>query len=231
MQRIKHINNDKGVVMLETIITLPLYFILLFGLFVLGDYCLIRLKLNNSERVRHWKMGLRHPVSNIRDNDLFMIFGGDFPEMVGTSRGLVAANRDITSSSLTWGQQVVSAWGTTVAPSRWAADGSKFIINDLWAFLNRTDEPYGSITNRFMYARTRSVNSNDVPIPTATISRLAINNRNATYQGNWFGIFSENYDPNGYAPIVLSDGNEIIYGAKNVNRYGNRNDAYVDWSE
>ena len=230
MQR-KYTSNEKGVVMMETIITLPLYLILLFGLFVLGDYCLMRLKLNNAERVRHWEMGLRYTFPSISENDLFTIFASDDSGMVGSSRGLAVANRNVTSSSLSWGQKIVSAWRVGVAPSKWAADGSTSIINNLWTFLNRSGDAYGSITDMSMYARSRVVGNNVTPIPTVTLSRLAANNRNNTYQVNWFGIFSETYDSEGNAPIVLYDGDKTINAAKTVNEYGDRIDAYVAWSE
>ena len=232
MQRIMRTDNDNGVVMMETIITLPLYLILLFGLFVLGDYCLMRLKLNNAERVRHWEMGLRYTFPNIRENDLFTIFASDDSGMVGSSRGLAVASRNVTSSSLSWGQKIVSAWRVGVAPSNWAAGGSRFIINKLWAFSNRTDNPYGEITDKFMYARSRNVGTTTVSIPTLTISRRAINNRNSTYQGNWFGIFSESYNPDGSAPIrIVDERGNTIDGISIVRGYGARNAAYVAWSE
>ena len=230
MQR-KYTSNEKGVVMMETIITLPLYLILLFGLFVLGDYCMIRLKLNNNERVRHWESGLRHTGSQINANDLFMGFGNENSEIVGSARGLSAGLNVRYPSSLSWSQVNASAWRINVSPSDWSANGSTSIINNLWTFLNRTGDAYGSITGMSMYARSRVAGNNVTPVPTVTLSRLATNNRNNTYQGNWFNIFSESYDPDGNAPVILIKAGQQVTGSNVISAYGRRNRAYESWSE
>ena len=147
MPRRKHIADDDGVVMMETVITLPLYLLLLFGLFVLGDYCMMRLKLNNNERVRHWESGLRHTGSQITASDLFMGFGSEKSDMVGSVRDLSVGLNVSSPSSLSWSQVIASAWRINVSPSDWSANGSTSIINNLWTFLNRSGDAYGSITD------------------------------------------------------------------------------------
>ena len=68
---IKKISAERGVVMMETILTLPIYLIMLAGLFWLGELCLARMAFSQGENLRLWENGLRHPFSPVAERDLF----------------------------------------------------------------------------------------------------------------------------------------------------------------
>ena len=65
------LSREQGVVMMETILSLPIYFVLLAGVFWLGDFCIARLTLNHGQKVRLWESGNRHSSAIVNGNDIF----------------------------------------------------------------------------------------------------------------------------------------------------------------
>ena len=220
----KHQNNDDGVVMMETLITLPLYLVLLFGLFVLGDYSLMRLKLMSNERVRHWENGLRHSSVAIQESDLFLNMGISVASSESSFQDTV---RQSDPSSEGWSRKIAGAWRIRVSPSKWGGDGLESLNNNLWSFVAYR---FNSESLKLdMLAKAKFTGGATEPIPTSTLSRMTNVGRNNTYEPRWFNIFSESYTDN--APIVVRNGTEVITDSVVVNAYGARSNAYVAWSD
>ena len=60
----KRIKQEHGVVMMETLLALPICFVLLAGLFWLGEVCMVRLALIGEENVTLWAKGNRHEADS-----------------------------------------------------------------------------------------------------------------------------------------------------------------------
>lgn len=126
--------NTHGVVMMETLLTLPLYLILLACLFWLGEVCLAKVTLVQSANLRLWEGSTQHTIGQIPEVLLFHFL----PEIAGadvvTGRsGFAFAVRVNSSNDGTatagWGRRRAGNGSVTLRRSAWSWSVNSFALN------------------------------------------------------------------------------------------------------
>lgn len=155
---IKKISAERGVVMMETILTLPIYLIMLAGLFWLGELCLARMAFSQGENLRLWENGLRHPFSPVAERDLFYFL----PELnsgdeVVTGSGLFRFSRTSPAQSGGWGVGISGEASAETNRSDWSFglnNGALAVLGQAGSSLRRlriTDSTVKHLLNRNDY--------------------------------------------------------------------------------
>lgn len=117
--------NTHGVVMMETLLTLPLYLILLACLFWLGEVCLAKLTLVQSANLRLWEGSTQHAIAPIAENNLFDFLPGINGADVVTGRSGFAFAVRVNSSNdgataAGWGRRRAGNGNITLRRSNWS---------------------------------------------------------------------------------------------------------------
>lgn len=213
---------DYGTIIMETLLSLPIYFIILAGTFWLGEICISRLTLNHGEKIRLWESGNRHSTTGIADNDIFYFLNtdnssDDMDVMQSYHRNFSGiSNFPATSNNNRWGQIRTGQATLNIKRSIWSWGTTEASINVNKSGYNSTiqQQSYTPILSRDdassvqLYSRT---NDN---------SRVAIYNNNFNDNRQWLRIYQEQW------PSITPGG-----GSANVLSQYNRNRDYLDWSE
>ena len=99
----KLFKQTRGLIMMETLITLPIYIVMLAGLFWLGETALVRLVMVDGENFTLWQAGNRHGGSGAPYIFWFLD---------NTKDGVMTAKADIKSNSFTPNSNAYG-WGET----------------------------------------------------------------------------------------------------------------------
>ena len=158
--------NDAGVIMMETILSLPIYIILLACVFYLGELCLSRLTLTHGERLRLWESGLRHTGISVAVNDIFYFaLPGD--TFIGITALSPVTDFRATPSSNGWGeirtgrasvntQRSLWSWGTNVSAENAISYGSSTTPPRNLLMTSRNRDNTGNWSNVQLFSRTTS---------------------------------------------------------------------------
>ena len=107
--------------MMETILVLPIYIVLLFGVFWLGESCLARLVLTNGESLRLWENSSRHQLTQILERDIFWEFPAISDSIAVSGTGSFNFSRTADANTR-WGQMVVGRAAGIFRRSVWSHD-------------------------------------------------------------------------------------------------------------
>lgn len=190
MNRVKNIILfDHGVILMETLLTLPVYVVTLVGIFWMGEIALARLALTSGERLSLWEHSNRHLNSILASQDVFYFLPQQTtrrPELITGS----SANTNSFPSTLTarnWGKQVRGRMDLYTRRSAWSWESTNFINTQLW---NENTHIAGQ-NRELMYARSDAA---DNPL-NSTILAVADNDagraNNVSYNSsrNWDAIY------------------------------------------
>ena len=227
MKQIKR-SCDSGVVMMETILVLPIYLVILSGLFYLGEMCLIRLGLTNGERLRLWEHSSQHTISQVASRNVFWNM-----ESINNA-DVVAGVSDIgfsqvNGSNIGWGQIISGNSTLNVRRSDWSHDVETSILS-LW-------RKGGNSSNQTM--NVVAGGTVDQPLINSLLSRQSYAGRSAIYSSlkqNDGNIWEQEYLPpwfmvkNGTTYTITPDSKGTSYSIRPYNG-GVRNANYVRWSE
>ena len=188
--------NDAGVIMMETILSLPIYIILLACVFYLGELCLSRLTLTHGERLRLWESGLRHTDNSVAVNDIFY-FSLPGNTFIGITALSPVTNFRSEPSSNGWGeirtgrasvntQRSLWSWRTNVSAENALSYGNSTTpTQNTLLMTSRNRDNTGNWSNVQLFSRTTSTGR----------ANLYFNNdiRDATewltiYRGRWGNI-------------------------------------------
>ena len=138
--------NDRGVILLETLLTLPVYLVMLAGLFWLGELCMARLTLTHAERLRLWEKGNWNDHSEIKEADIFHFLSRG----TGNPPALVTGESDFSDTFA--GTSAANDWGNLVSGrakelktrrSEWSWGITEFMRKNLWRDLPGSSEVPG----------------------------------------------------------------------------------------
>ena len=213
--------NDAGVIMMETILSLPIYIILLACVFYLGELCLSRLTLTHGERLRLWESGLRHSPTPVADRDIFYFsnLGNTF---INTSSFSTVNSFSSTSSSNGWGQirtgkaslqtqRSLWSWGANVSAENTTSYGSSTTpARNTMLMSSRDRDNAGNWSNVQLFSRTASTGRTNLYF---TDDQRDDKEWLAIYQGKW-----KSFGPSGQSATTLS-------------LYDRINTFYLNWSK
>ena len=159
--------NDAGVIMMETILSLPIYIILLACVFYLGELCLSRLTLTHGERLRLWESGLRHTDNSVAVNDIFY-FSLPGNTFIGITALTPVTDFRSETSSNGWGEirtgrasvntrRSLWSWGANVSAQNATSYGSSTTPpRNTLQMSSRDRNSIGNWSNVQLFSRTTS---------------------------------------------------------------------------
>ena len=108
-----------GVIMMETLLSLPVYIVMLAGLFWLGESAMTRISLIDGERYLLWTSGNRHNSNNAVIKHIFYFLDetGKITLKASTSSN---SNFPTTSSASDWGNITQGQLSGTTKRSEWS---------------------------------------------------------------------------------------------------------------
>ena len=129
--------SDSGVVLLETILTLPVYLVILASLFWLGELCLTRLTLTHGERLRLWEVGNWNVHSGRKLKEVFGFLDQGTSNRSAVVTGVSDFTEDFSShktkSAYNWGQVIEGHAEVRVRRSEWSWGIAELAVNHLWS--------------------------------------------------------------------------------------------------
>ncbi|MBR7138798.1 MAG: hypothetical protein IKD44_04570 [Lentisphaeria bacterium] len=111
-------SGEEGVVLMETVIALPLYLILLAGLFWLGEVCLAKLSFTSGENLRLWEEDSRHVSSPVQEKTLFPFLASD--GRISTTGSLFVFEKSAPSQTTAWGRKITGKSTMMTRRSDWS---------------------------------------------------------------------------------------------------------------
>ena len=218
---------DSGVIMMETIITLPLYIILLACVFWLGETCMIRLTLTNGENVQLWERSSQHAIALLNERHIFWNFSPvNNADIVSGAGGMTFVPTN--DANVGWGQvrSVRSSLNTRRSNWSYDADSSANYImnNNLSANATQSMLARGTIGNpleSFLLSRQSYAGRTGIY---ATLGRNDGNAWKSEYLVSW----PLNSTAGTYNIIPISGGG---YSAVTPYNGGARDNNYVTWSQ
>ena len=215
--------NTRGVVMMESILTLPIYIILLACVFYLGELCLSRLSLTHGERLRLWESGLRHTDNSVAVNDIFY-FSLPGNTFIGITALSPVTNFRSEPSSNGWGEIRTGKASINTRRSLWSWEANVSAENTT-SYGSSTTPPRNTLQ---MSSRDRNSigNWSNVQLLSRASSERRENNDDEFYEDNdWQDIYLERWDILNIAPQQEGELKSIpVYNS------GTRYDKYVGWS-
>ncbi|MEG1979557.1 MAG: hypothetical protein RR060_02470 [Victivallaceae bacterium] len=200
---------------METLLVLPLYLIMIAGLFYLGELCLIRLTLTGGEQLRLWEQGNRYGLTPTANKEIFWFL--PYQSNTFSATGAVNNFKDSYNSSPAangWGKIQNGYSNINHLRSEWSNGVVNFFMND---FGDNSDTTNTTIRSR--------VKTNGQPQPSTALFKINSNNRveKAPYQNNneWHAIYSSSW---GDFIKPANVGNIYVF------REYERNNIYVKWS-
>ena len=232
MNKCRIYKSERGAVMMETIITLPVYLFMIAGLFWLGDLCLARLALINGESVRVWENGNRHssaliaPFNTAANVDApaffwFMPNNSNGGEVVtGASNFNFSLTANDTGAAFGWGQIKGGRASLDTKRSAWSLGIAAFLSRNYYdelsqpsadllgdrrlPMLSRTDNA-GNQLNFFLHSR-RDGGGRSNRADAFYTNQIWQN----IYLGNWGGYIS---------PLAGGTLNPVATYPRNITRY------------
>ena len=120
--------------MMETLLTLPIYLILLVGLFWLGEVCLIRLTVIEGENFTLWAKGNRHESDKVVGPYIWWFLDDDGPleERMTTRAAGKESFRNPIFTANSWGE--INSGNYTGIAQRvgWSLNVNEFVLRNLW---------------------------------------------------------------------------------------------------
>ena len=135
---------DYGAVMMETILSLPVYIIMLAGIFWLGELAMARLALVSGENFALWQISNRHDGNTIPDFFSFMSNMNSSQEEVIT-RAAMQQNQFSTTDNAaanSWGKVIHGHSTISTRRSDWSAGADQSAQS-----MNPTDRNSSSTDN------------------------------------------------------------------------------------
>ena len=243
----------RGVVLMETVIILPLYLIVLAGIFWLGEMCLIRQGLCTAEQLRLWESGTRHNLSQIDQSQIFW----EFPIGTGTRSTLttgvdgLTANHtegddpprilpgfnDTPTSTLGWGTEKNGFVQLNTRRSEWSWGIADFARRSLWNdSLGAVSEEEEIRAGRDVMTMQSRASGNGNPQSVNLYFRREVDDGNRAsstpYSGDppqWNSIYLEKWDS--FAADDLPEMKSGEKTAAELTEYGDRNSNFNDWSD
>lgn len=225
MRHYKLYKNASGVIMMETLLSLPVYMLLLACLFWLGELCLVKLALTSGENLRLWENGIRYPITFVAEEDIFYFSPSISDAEVVTGRGgfnFIPAD----ASSLDWGTRTSGRAQINTKRSSWSWGINNFISN----FTNSGNNYIAPGAEEQLMISRGTI---DNPLNGYVLSRAAYARRD--------GIYERGTDSgSAWKTEYLSTWNLGVAGTispvaqgdyARVDRYGSRVADYVTWSE
>ena len=207
--------NDRGVVIMETLLMLPVYLIMLSGIFWLGELCLARLAFTEGENIRLWEAGLRHSFTSVPERTLFSFLPSTSSNQMITGSSSFNFTRTSPAQTGGWGVGIAGSASILTRRSDWS-----------WAVNQGALQALGENNNV----------SNDITIRGKNRGLLNRNSytgrQNLYYDGtsngtSWKNEYGARWTV-GSAVIEMPSGGT----ARNVSLYnrGSRNSNYNRWS-
>lgn len=237
---------------METVIILPLYLIVLAGIFWLGEMCLIRQGLCTAEQLRLWESGTRHSLSQIGQSQIFW----EFPIGTGTRStlttgvdGLTANHtegdnpprilpgfKDTPTTTLGWGTEKNGFVQLNTRRSEWSWGIADFARRSLWTdSLGAVSEEEEIRAGRDVMTMQSRASGNGNPQLMNLYFRREVDDGNRAgstpYSGDpplWNSIYLEKWDTFGsFGPPVKLFGS---ISAAELTEYGDRKQQFDEWS-
>lgn len=216
--------NTRGVIMMETILTLPIYIILLAGVFYLGELGISRLSLTHGERLRLWESGLRHTDNSVAVNDVFYFSFAGNPMFIQITGFSPVSDFSAENTSDGWGQTRTGKARANTQRSFWSW-GANVSAENATSYGSSTTPPRNTLQ---MSSRDRNSigNWSNVQLLSRASSERRKNNDDEFYEDNeWQDIYLERWDILNIAPQQEGELKSIpVYNS------GTRYDKYVGWS-
>lgn len=215
--------NTHGVVMMETLLTLPLYLILLACLFWLGEVCLAKLTLVQSANLRLWEGSTQHAIAPIAGNALFDFLPGITGAEVVTGRTGFAFAVSVNSSNdgtatAGWGRRRAGNGSVTLRRSNWS-----WGVNSSALGLLSTGVTLPANSNLGMVSRqTPNLLSRNSYIGRQNIYGIGTNDG-----ASWKTHYRMTWNLGTVGTIDPADGGAYA----GVTLYGARDVSYVTWSQ
>ena len=120
----KHLRNSRGSILMETVLVIPLYLVLLSGVFWVGDLALLRLKSSFFDRFAAWSGGNRHEQSST--SAIKSALEGNFLQAsrVGTQR-VEKVRTEAKHSGRLWATIAAGTVEVSVEPPVWTQNWRK----------------------------------------------------------------------------------------------------------
>lgn len=147
---------DSGVVMMETIFTLPIYFIMLAGVFWLGELCIARLTFTSGENLRLWEGGLRHPFTPVPERTIYSFMPDiNSSDEVVTGGGRFNFTRTSPPQIGGWGIAIVGTASMVTRRSDWSWSVNQGALNALGfdGAVSQGDQEMVNTTGRILLNR------------------------------------------------------------------------------
>ena len=114
----KLLKNNSGVIMMETLITLPVYLLILAGLFWLGEGSLVRLTLIDGENYTLWAKGNRHESDDVSRSQLFWFLDPDGD--ITAQAAVKSENFSMSKAAFGWGEINTGSLTGKIKRSNWS---------------------------------------------------------------------------------------------------------------
>ena len=222
--------NDHGVIMLETLITLPVYLVMLAGLFWLGELCLARLTLTGAERLRLWERGNRNDPTDTAERTIFKFLASGTavpPDLVTGESGFAHTFSPSTAAN-NWGSRISGYATIGTRRSTWSWGIADFVGKKLWSSVG--DAPGG--IKLAMKARVTAAEKSQ---PSMMLFRSGNDDRRGDLIQSINSPWRSNWDNSvGWNAVYLGNWDNFIVprggGATRIKQY-NRNSYYLAWSK
>jgi len=238
---------DEGVIMMETLLVLPVYLVVLAGIFWLGELCLARQSLTTAEQLRLWERGTRYP--NLIQIDTAHIFW-NFPAATSVRSAMTTGvdgleerldNNttgfgDTPTDSLGWGTMKNGFLRLNPRRSAWSWGIVDIIIGSLWRdSLGPFSEEDQVRSGRDVMTMLSRTDANGNPLARTMLFRREMDGgtrwEETPYSGDpplWNSIYLEKWDNFGsFGPPVKFGGKS----AQALSAYGERNESFNNWSD
>ena len=214
---------ERGVIMMETILSLPIYIIMLAGLFWLGEIAMTSLALVNGENFALWEESNRHTTKSIPDFFSFLSYdkGSNSQDEVVTKAGKQVDDFVPSTAAYSWGK-VTQGFSTVLTRrSEWSKgvdDGAKMMNPPPGNNLNNDNG------DRLVYAR----NVVGEPSKVKLFSRVSAGNRNIYYDDSIDNVTGHDIYNSVWEKNI---GPQESYKWSELASYTRPYQDYLDWSK
>ena len=233
------IRNNSGVILMETLLTLPVYLVMLAGLFWLGELCATRNTLIQGERLRIWEAGTRsisgQTIPSFGSRGLFFflpetradarsatVTGASDFKLYHNTAGGAAEGVKREDSSLQWGWLQSGYAKINTRRSNWSWTIADFSNKSVWNVRSGDPHDVFGANRKELIARGNLLD----PLSSAVFFRQGDGGRTGdnSYVGSneYQNIYGESW------PANLTMENQGSASA--ISTYS-RNKNYVTWSE
>ena len=209
--------------MMETILTLPIYIILLACVFYLGELCISRLTVTHGERLRLWESGLRHiDDDSVGVSDIFYFSFAGNPMFIQITEFSSVADFSAQNTDDGWGQIRTGKAKAYSQRSQWSW-GANVSAENATSYGSSTTPPRDPL---LMSSRDRDNTNNwtNVQLLSRTNSAIRNNNRDNFYETQTWqkNIYLAKWDS-----FIVPEAQGELYSVKTYPRV----EKYLTWSE